>query len=105
MPTADELEQMTDAEYDAELLIEYLTFLAARSAAADGQDWVDLGPPGSARPAGGLAADNDGAWQIVAADPRFAALGMKAAEARMLAGSGDAAVRAGWLARWERRQH
>jgi hypothetical protein len=29
---------------------------------------------------------------------------MKLAEARMMAGSGDAVVRAGWLARWEKRQ-
>ena len=104
MLSPDALDELTDDEYDAELLIEYLTFLAAGTAAPQA-DRLDLGPPGSARPEGGVAADNEAAWGLIAADPRFAALGMKMAEARMMSGQGDAAVRAGWLARWDERLH
>jgi hypothetical protein len=86
--SASDLDLLDDNEYDAELLIEYLTWLANR----DGG--LDLGPPGSAKADGSLAADNEAAWQLVLADPRFKALGLSALDARMMTGSGGEVARA-----------
>lgn len=71
-------EGLTDDQWDAELLLQYLTWLAADIPAPR----IDLGSPGSARLAGGLAADNPAAWKLALADPRFGRLGMTTAQAR-----------------------
>ena len=82
------LDDLDDNEYDAELILEYLAFLDASKG-----DGVDLGPPGSARADGSLAADNEAAWPLVRADPRWAGLGLDSVTARNLA--------SGQLQRWD----
>jgi hypothetical protein len=72
--------ELTDDQWDAELLLQYLEWLA--EAVPGG---VDLGSPGSARLTGGLAADNPAAWKLALADPRFGRLGMTTAQARQAA--------------------
>ena len=81
--TADELDQLTDAEYDAELLLEYLAW---EREPIPGR--IDLGPPVSAKSDGSLAADNPAAWPIVLANPRWKALGIPASQGQREAGGG-----------------
>jgi hypothetical protein len=80
----DEGAGLSDDQWDAQLLLEYLEWL---SEAVPGG--VDLGSPGSARLTGGLAADNPAAWTIATNDPRFGRLGMTTAQAKQAA-RGDA---------------
>ena len=72
-----DLESLTDAEYDAELLLEYLAW---ERETIPGR--IDLGPPVSAKSDGSLAADNPAAWAIVLADPRWAALRITPAQGK-----------------------
>lgn len=82
MPTPDELDDLTDDQWDAELIIEYLTALKA------GPVLLDLGPPTSAKADGSLAGQNEAAWPLVLADPRFKALKLPALDARMAVEAG-----------------
>jgi hypothetical protein len=90
MMGAVDLDLLDDNEYDAELLIEYLTWMTQRAGG------LDLGPPGSAKADGSLASANEAAWQLVLADPRFRALGLSALDARMMTGPGGVVARAAW---------
>ena len=61
-------DELTDDEYDARLIIEYLQFQATSLSPA-----FDFGPPGSAKADGSLAQDNQVAQEIARADPRYPA--------------------------------
>jgi len=79
MLTAAQLDELTDDQWDAELILQYLEWKAK------GGGLLDLGPPGSAKADGSLAAANEAAWPIVEASPRFKALGLSVLDARMSA--------------------
>lgn len=68
MLDAADPDELTDDEYDARLIIEYLQFQAASPSPA-----FDFGPPGSAKADGSLAQDNQEAQKIARADPRYPA--------------------------------
>lgn len=72
-----------DDEYDAELIIDYLTWLQK-----DIPGRIDLGPPTSGRADDSLAANNAAAWDVVQGDPRFKALGLSLSRAQELARTG-----------------
>lgn len=79
------LDDLDTDHYDAEVLLGYLAW---RKANIPGR--IDLGPPASAREDDSNAADNDAAWIIVMADPRWKKLGWDRQFAERVAGRGVA---------------